>query len=78
MTKGIPKDTKCCDCGCDIKVGDINVSFWKKEKAYRCEECTNKLVGTEVYSRIVGYIRPVQQWNVGKTAEFADRKEFKV
>jgi len=30
----------------------------------------------EVYSRIVGYIRPVQQWNDGKQAEFADRKEF--
>jgi ribonucleoside-triphosphate reductase (formate) len=32
----------------------------------------------EVYSRIVGYIRPVQQWNVGKTQEFKDRKVFSV
>lgn len=32
----------------------------------------------EVYSRIVGYIRPVGQWNAGKTQEFADRREFKV
>jgi ribonucleoside-triphosphate reductase len=32
----------------------------------------------EIYSRIVGYIRPVQQWNVGKTAEFLDRQTFKV
>jgi ribonucleoside-triphosphate reductase len=31
----------------------------------------------EVYSRIVGYIRPVQQWNDGKKAEFFDRKVFK-
>lgn len=31
----------------------------------------------EVYSRVVGYIRPVQQWNDGKQAEFADRKTFK-
>lgn len=30
----------------------------------------------EVYSRIVGYIRPVSQWNKGKRAEFSDRKEF--
>lgn len=30
----------------------------------------------EVYSRIVGYIRPVQQWNAGKATEFVDRKEF--
>lgn len=32
----------------------------------------------EVYSRIVGYIRPVEQWNVGKATEFGDRKEFVV
>lgn len=30
----------------------------------------------EVYSRIVGYLRPVSQWNVGKKAEFIDRKTF--
>lgn len=30
----------------------------------------------EVYSRIVGYLRPVQQWNEGKQAEWKDRKTF--
>lgn len=30
----------------------------------------------EVYSRIVGYLRPVQQWNVGKVAEYGDRTEY--
>ncbi|MBS3056560.1 MAG: hypothetical protein J4473_03950 [Candidatus Aenigmarchaeota archaeon] len=30
----------------------------------------------EVFSRIVGYLRPVQQWNEGKAAEFEDRKTF--
>jgi ribonucleoside-triphosphate reductase len=30
----------------------------------------------EVYSRIVGYIRPVSQWNDGKVEEYKDRKEF--
>ena len=78
MTKSLPKNTKCADCGCEIKVGDTNVSFWKKEKAYRYEKCTNARVGTEVYSRIVGYIRPVKQWNEGKATEFADRATFKV
>lgn len=33
---------------------------------------------TEVYSRVVGYIRPVEQWNKGKQAEFSDRKEYVV
>ena len=31
---------------------------------------------TEVYSRIVGYFRPVQNWNPGKKQEFSDRKEY--
>ena len=30
----------------------------------------------EVYSRVVGYLRPVQQWNKGKKQEFKDRKEY--
>ncbi|MBI4117763.1 MAG: hypothetical protein HY453_01635 [Parcubacteria group bacterium] len=30
----------------------------------------------EVYSRVVGYLRPVQQWNDGKQAEYEDRKEY--
>jgi ribonucleoside-triphosphate reductase len=32
----------------------------------------------EVYSRVVGYLRPVNQWNDAKRAEFRDRKVFKV
>lgn len=30
----------------------------------------------EVYSRVVGYLRPVEQWNNGKRAEFCDRKTY--
>lgn len=32
----------------------------------------------EVYSRVVGYIRPVDQWNPGKQSEYGDRKNFAV
>ncbi|GAB4221139.1 MAG: hypothetical protein Kow00102_14180 [Spirochaetota bacterium] len=35
-----------------------------------------KKVPVEVYSRIVGYFRPVNQWNMGKQEEFRERKEF--
>ncbi|MBC7221642.1 ribonucleoside triphosphate reductase [Candidatus Bipolaricaulota bacterium] len=31
---------------------------------------------TEVYSRVVGYLRPVEQWNAGKQEEFKDRVSF--
>lgn len=33
---------------------------------------------TEVYSRVVGYHRPVKNWNKGKREEFKERKTFKV
>lgn len=42
---------------------------------YTCPKCVVEQK-TEVYSRVVGYIRPVDQWNKGKQAEFSDRKEF--
>jgi len=32
----------------------------------------------EVYSRVCGYIRPVQQYNLGKIQEFKDRVNFKI
>jgi len=44
---------------------------------FECPKCIIKQP-CEVYSRIVGYIRPVSQWNDGKRAEWRDRKEFKV
>jgi anaerobic ribonucleoside-triphosphate reductase len=39
---------------------------------------TEVKVPCEVYSRIVGYLRPVQNWNTGKKQEFKDRKTFVV
>ena len=44
---------------------------------FYCPKCTIKQP-CEVYSRVVGYFRPVQQWNVGKQEEFKERKEFKI
>jgi anaerobic ribonucleoside-triphosphate reductase len=32
----------------------------------------------EVYSRVCGYLRPVDQWNEGKQSEWDDRKTFEV
>jgi ribonucleoside-triphosphate reductase len=44
---------------------------------FYCPQCTIKQP-CEVYSRIVGYLRPVQQWNLGKKEEFKERKEYKI
>lgn len=42
---------------------------------FTCPECGRD---TEVYSRITGYYRPVQNWNVGKTQEFKERKVYDI
>ena len=39
---------------------------------------SKRVIRTEIYSRVVGYYRPVQNWNKGKTEEFKDRQSFKV
>ena len=54
------------------KVVENQISELKKEmsevKGSKCE----------VYSRVVGYLRPVQNWNKGKKEEFAMRKTMHV
>lgn len=40
-------------------------------------ECPSCQATCEVYSRVVGYLRPVQQWNKGKKEEFKNRKVYK-
>ena len=53
------------------------------EKFYlKCDDCFGKdpvlrdFQDCEVYSRVVGYLRPVAQWNDAKQAEFKDRQLF--
>jgi ribonucleoside-triphosphate reductase len=42
-------------------------------ESFKCPECGKK---TEVYSRIVGYLRPVGTWNDGKRQEFRERTPY--
>ena len=44
-------------------------------EVHACPKCGKQ---TEVYSRVVGYIRPIQQWNEGKQHEFTQRKTYRV
>ena len=39
---------------------------------------TTKKVPCEVYSRVVGYYRPVRNWNAGKQQEWKERKVYAV
>ena len=45
---------------------------------YQCPVCEaeGQETSCEVYSRVVGYLRPVDQWNAGKQEEFRERKTF--
>lgn len=82
----------CHDCKKEIFVendeikGGIYLEYQngdEKINVFKCDECfaTNKALTNfqpcEVYSRVVGYIRPVQQWHQGKKQEYSERKEFK-
>ncbi len=44
-------------------------------ESFTCPDCGN---ATEVYSRITGYYRPVQNWNDGKSQEYKDRKVYDI
>jgi len=58
-------------------------SSGEKIKTFKCKNCFEKDKSLrnyrpcEVYSRVCGYLRPVQQWNLGKKKEFDRRKDYK-
>lgn len=84
----------CHDCGKELKVAQneeiengVRLIYDKngeKIEVFKCNDCYLKdkslknYQPCEVYSRIVGYLRPVQQWNEGKKEEFKERKKFKI
>jgi len=56
------------------------MKIFEENKTEEQEGSKEDFQGTkcEVFSRVVGYIRPVSQWNEGKEAEFKDRKNFEI
>jgi anaerobic ribonucleoside-triphosphate reductase len=83
----------CHDCKKEIKVKgneitdgvDLVYKNGKENieiiKCLNCYEKSKELSGyqeCEVYSRVVGYIRPTKQWNTSKLEEYKERKNFKI
>lgn len=81
----------CHDCGADIIINGeliengVYLNYDNSGKivsVFKCNDCfaRNKSLTNfqecEVYSRVVGYIRPVQQWHKGKKQEYGERHEF--
>lgn len=82
----------CHDCGAVMEIDNEEIKngvelvyddAGEKIKIFKCADCYAKNAGLanfrkcEVYSRVVGYIRPVQQWHKGKKQEYAEREEFR-
>ncbi len=82
----------CHDCKIKIKINGKEIKNGlmleyddggEKITVFKCKDCFSKNPSLtnfrkcEVYSRVVGYLRPVQQWNIGKKQEYRERKEYK-
>jgi hypothetical protein len=52
--------------------------FMKCEKCFKACSALRNFMPCDVYSRAIGYLRPVSAWNDGKQAEFVMRKTFSV
>lgn len=89
--KIVKNNNFCHDCGKKIEIKGENIEnglqlFYddqgEKISVFKCNDCysQNKSLSNfkecEVYSRIVGYLRPVSQWNKGKKQEYNKRKEY--
>ena len=85
------ENNACHDCGRELAINNSEIEngvflvydhAGEKLNVLKCSECYDKnpsltnFQECEVYSRVVGYIRPVQQWHKGKKQEFGEREEF--
>lgn len=75
----------CWDCKKKLKEGDECMPyetdcgpFLKCRSCHLADPVLRNFREIEVYSRIVGYIRPTKQWNKGKSEEWKDRKVYKI
>ena len=59
-----------------VKEGQESIYFFKCAKCFKKDKILRDYKKCEVYSRVVGYLRPVQQYNKGKKVEYDMRKEF--
>lgn len=93
MSKKIEKNY-CDLCNIELKLKDeeilngyrlvYDIGDNRKVTVFRCKKCYEKdqtlsnHQECEVYTRIVGYLRPVKHFNPGKQQEFKERKTFKI
>jgi hypothetical protein len=59
-----------------VTKGLYTVYYFKCDSCFEKDPTLRNWQDCEVYSRVVGYLRPVKQWNAGKKAEMDMRVEF--
>jgi anaerobic ribonucleoside-triphosphate reductase len=74
---------KCPKCEQELEEMELSQADAEKAKEpagrwYVCHNCRFASPACEIWSRVVGYLRPIQNWNKGKVAEFEERKEYKL
>lgn len=72
IKRGDIYDVTCPKCKAEFK------TEYYDDRQVTCPKCDHQFCGepTEVYTRVVGYHRPVKNFNRGKQAEFKDRVNF--
>ncbi len=91
FVKSAKEDNVCHDCGKEIIIKNENIenglflsykdsgeiiNIFKCNECYEQDKSLRNFKRCEVYSRVVGYIRPVQQWHKGKKQEYNEREEY--
>ena len=61
---------------CVYQHQDQKISIYKCQRCFKKNPALTNFQNCEVYSRIVGYLRPIKQWNEGKQQEFNRRKTY--
>ncbi len=71
---------KCLECDEEVELMEIaeDAPELAGQTMYVCHNCKKLFRKCEVYSRVVGYLRPVDAWNKGKKEEFNKRKTYKI
>jgi hypothetical protein len=59
-----------------IKINRENRYFLKCDKCFEQDKTLRNWQNCEIFSRVVGYLRPISQYNIGKKEEYKMRKEF--
>ena len=68
----------CPRCQQEMEMCDVaeDAPQYAGKRVFACHNCQTIYQACEVWSRVCGYLRPVQGWNKGKQEEFKQKKDY--